>query len=127
MADRLAPIGFEGLLLLSLISCSILSFSKSERRDESRKPLANGFESIFNFVIYRIGNLNLRSWMLLFLHSNTYKLVLVGCHGYEGGLREHKCLVVKVVEVTAELEKRLEAALILWSFDNVHAWLIFVH
>jgi len=38
----------------SLIICSILSRSKSDRRDESLKPLANGFESIFSLVIFKI-------------------------------------------------------------------------
>jgi hypothetical protein len=37
---------------LSFIICSMLSLSKSDRREESLKPLANGFESIFNLVIF---------------------------------------------------------------------------
>lgn len=63
---------------------------------------------------------------------NTYKLILVGCHSDKRGLRKNECFVVKVVEVTAELNKRLEATvrhvtLILWPFDDVNAWLILVH
>ncbi|RMZ98838.1 hypothetical protein BpHYR1_020580 [Brachionus plicatilis] len=83
----------------SLIICSMLSRSKSDSLDESLKPLANGFESIFSL----------------------YQLILVCCHSYEAGLRKNERFVLKSVQVRAHMQ--LDTAL-LRPFDQVNPWLI---
>lgn len=74
------------------------------RRLESRKPFANGLESIFSLVIC-IGKEEDCQLMLLFLAKysqstlNTYQLILVCSDGRENRLREDKGTVHLVLNI----------------------------